>query len=161
MNIRKANNSDIENILKIYACARHYMIENGNPTQWSATYPEEAIIKEDIQKGHLHVCVENDEVVGVFVFFIGNDPTYSVIKDGEWHSNKPYGVIHRVASNGKARGVAKACFDYAKSQADYLRIDTHNDNKTMQAVIQKNGFIRCGIIHVANGSERIAFDFVR
>ena len=31
----------------------------------------------------------------------------------------------------------------------------------MQAVIQKNGFIRCGIIHVANGSERIAFDFVR
>lgn len=161
MEIRKAVNSDIQDILKIYDYARQYMIDNGNPTQWSSKYPDEAVVKTDIEKGHLYVCVENAELVGVFVFFIGKEPTYSVIENGEWHSDKEYGVIHRVASNGKARGVAKACFDYAKSQADYIRIDTHNDNKTMQSVIQKNGFTRCGIIHVSNGSERIAFDFLR
>ncbi len=39
-----------------------------------------------------------------------------------------------------------------------FRIDTHNDNKIMQHVIEKNGFIRCGIIYVKDGSPRIAYE---
>ena len=31
----------------------------------------------------------------------------------------------------------------------------------MQAAIEKYGFRKCGIIHVKNGSERIAYDYIR
>lgn len=35
MEIRKANISDFESILKIYENARQYMVQNGNPNQWA------------------------------------------------------------------------------------------------------------------------------
>ena len=38
-----------------------------------------------------------------------------------------------------------------------LRADTHADNKIMQHLLEKNGFTRCGIIHVADGTPRIAY----
>ena len=160
MEIRRAVSSDIDRIMDIYGYARKYMAEHGNPTQWSANYPDEEIIRADIEKQQLYLCMENDTVEGVFVFFIGDEPNYKVIKDGKWRSDTAYGVIHRVAASGRVHGITKACFEYAKDRAGYLRIDTHRDNKTMQSAIQKNGFKRCGIINVTNGSERIAFDYI-
>ena len=35
--------------------------------------------------------------------------------------------------------------------------DTHEKNLPMQRVFQKNGFLRCGLIRVEDGTERIAF----
>jgi hypothetical protein len=32
---------------------------------------------------------------------IGKDPTYAVIENGNWLNDEPYGVIHRIASNGR------------------------------------------------------------
>ena len=92
------------------------------------------------------------------MFIVGEDPTYQKIEHGAWHSAETYGTIHRLASDGQAKGIAKICFDFCKTKCRYLRIDTHQDNKPMQAAILKYGFQKCGIIHVANGSERIAFD---
>ena len=40
-----------------------------------------------------------------------------------------------------------------------VRADTHKDNITMQNMLAKNGFVPCGIIHVENGSERIAYQY--
>ncbi len=56
------------------------------------------------------------------------------------------------------RLVAKACFDYCAEQIDHLRVDTHRNNLTMQAVIEKSGFQRCGIIYQPDGTDRIAYD---
>ncbi len=91
---------------------------------------------------------------------IGDEPTYRV-KDGTWNYNKPYGTIHRLASNGKAKGIAKASFDFCSSIMDYIRIDTHKNNLSMQAAIEKYGFQKCGIIYVRDGSERIAYDYMK
>ncbi|MBR2916226.1 MAG: hypothetical protein IKC07_01315 [Clostridia bacterium] len=38
-----------------------------------------------------------------------------------------------------------------------LRIDTHEKNKTMRLVVEKLGFIRCGIIYIEDGTPRIAY----
>ena len=38
-----------------------------------------------------------------------------------------------------------------------IRVDTHADNKTMQRLIEKNGFTKCGTIYVKNGTARIAY----
>lgn len=52
-----------------------------------------------------------------------------MIDNGSWSYDIPYGTIHRVASSGKAKGVAKACFDFCFGLINYVRIDTHRDNK--------------------------------
>ena len=38
-----------------------------------------------------------------------------------------------------------------------IRIDTHRDNKIMQHNLLKYGFTYCGIIYLANGDERLAY----
>lgn len=159
MNIRKAEKKDLIDIMKIYDHARKFMAQNGNPDQWADRYPSQELMIHDIDTGISYVCTENEKVTGVFVFFVGDDPTYHVIHEGKWHNDRPYGVIHRVASDGTVKGVSKKCFDYCKKQIDYLRIDTHRNNIPMQRTLEKNGFCQCGIIYTEDGSERIAYDF--
>ena len=109
------------------------------------------------------MSTEERHIAGVFVFFKGEDPTYRIIREGSWHRNSPYGVIHRVASDGSIRCISKFCFDFAKENCDYLRIDTHKDNIPKQNTLAKNGFRRCGIIDTYSdtndGSPRIAYDW--
>ena len=159
MDIRKTRETDIPAVMAIFDAARAFMRAHGNMTQWPEGSPSEAQVREDIERGCGYVCVENGCVVATFAFIEGPDPTYTVIEDGAWHFDDPYSVIHRVASNGVVHGVASACFEYCKQRAGHLRIDTHEDNIPMQGAITKNGFTRCGIIHIADGSPRVAFDW--
>ena len=93
-------------------------------------------------------------------FHIGDDSTYQVIDNGHWLSDEPYGTIHRIAGDGTIHGVLEIAVNYCKKQISHLRIDTHHDNKIMQHVIEKNGFKKCGIIYVKDGSERIAYELI-
>ena len=69
----------------------------------------------------------------------------------------PYGVIHRVASDGRMPGVFRRCAAFCRARCANLRIDTHHDNHTMQRLIEGAGFRRCGVIYVEDGSPRIAY----
>ena len=157
MEIRKAEMSDLPRMMEIYAQAREYMRANGNPNQWINGYPSREKIREDIEAGESWLCVEDGQILGVFCFFIHKDPTYDVIYEGVWLNDEPYGVIHRIAVADHRKGVASFCFEYGLSRCPRLRIDTHRDNIPMQRSLSKNGFTRCGIILLANGDERIAY----
>ena len=152
--IRPATQADMERILEIYSLARAFMAENGNPTQWKDGYPQPDMLEEDIRLERLYV-VESDRVCGVFMFTVGEDPTYTHI-EGQWGSSTPYGVIHRIA--GVGGGVFQAALEYCSGVIHHLRIDTHEDNKPMQRAVEKAGFTRRGIIYVADGTPRIAYD---
>lgn len=154
--IRNANMEDLSRILEIYAQARAFMAKTGNPTQWPDHYPGEDLLTEDILGGNLYVVCD-EAIRGVFMFRNFQDPTYRHIWDGDWHCHCEYGVIHRVASDG-AGGVFPSVLNFCAGRAGYLRIDTHEDNKVMQHVLEKNGFQRCGLILTDNGSPRIAYD---
>ncbi len=157
MNIRTARKEELSAILRIYGEARAYMRANGNPEQWGDGYPSEALVRSDMDAGILYVCEDAGEIVGVFVCFVGEDPTYRVIYDGAWKNDRPYAVIHRIAVAAHRRGVASFCFDYGFSLCRNLKIDTHRDNIPMQRSLAKNGFVRCGIILLENGAERLAY----
>lgn len=157
MEIRNAKREDLAAIMEIYEGARRYMRENGNREQWAGGYPPQALIERDIAEGICYVCTEGCELLGVFCYFYGEDPTYLEIEDGAWLNDRPYGVIHRIASATHRKGVASACFDWAFAKCGNLKIDTHRDNIPMQRSLAKNGFARCGIIHLANGDPRIAY----
>lgn len=157
--VRNAHWEDLPRIEEIYAYARGFMAQTGNPNQWGKTTPQTRQLEEDICKGNLYVMVNKNRIHGVFYFFIGEDPTYSVIYDGAWHSDTPYGTIHRIAGDGSG-GVLATAVAFGKQRIHHLRIDTHEDNKIMQKAIAKQGFSRCGIIHLENGSPRIAYDLL-
>lgn len=118
-------------------------------------------LEPDIQNGNSYVCVENDKVVATFTLIIGDEPNYQLIENGSWRSEAPYGTVHRLASDGTTKGIARACFDFCKTQISHLRVDTHKDNQPMQACFKQNGFEECGIIYVSDGTPRIAYEFIR
>ena len=95
---------------------------------------------------------------GVFALLDGADPTYAHIEDGAWLSDAPYGTIHRLASAGRVHGVLRACVAWCAERQPHLRVDTHADNAPMLHLLPALGFVRCGIIHVADGTPRIAFE---
>lgn len=157
MNIRNASEKDLQEIMRLFVRARDFMVSQGNPNQWVNNYPSEELMKDQIQRGVCKVCCAADgKVVATFCFIEGPDPTYSYI-EGEWLSDKPYSVIHRLASDGSVSGIADCCISWCREHAVSLRLDTHEDNKLMQHVAEKNGFVYCGIIYVANGTPRLAY----
>ena len=157
MDIRLAVSNDFSCVREIYAAARAYMKENGNPEQWGDSYPEDELIRGDIEAENLYLCVEGTEILGVFFYAEGADPTYQRIYNGRWLNEESYGVIHRIAVAARQRGVASFCFDYALTRCKNLKIDTHRDNLPMQRSLEKNGFVYCGIIHLENGDRRVAY----
>lgn len=158
--IRLAETKDLDAIGKVYDAARAYMAASGNPHQWGDdSYPHRDLLEEDIEKRRLYVIEEKCAVHAVFAFMLGDDPTYAYIEDGQWPNQKPYGTIHRIASDGQIKGMFTRAFDFCRSRIDEIRIDTHHDNKTMQHVVTKHGFKRCGIIYLENGDPRIAYQY--
>ena len=163
MEIRKATEADLERQMAIYACARDFMARTGNPHQWGPNrWPPKELIREDIRNGSSYVCVgEDGRVIGTFFFTQGEDiePTYREITDGAWLRGGPYGVVHRIASDGSVKGVGTFCLRWAFERCGHLRIDTHADNTVMQGLLAKLGFRRCGIVYVhEDRSPRFAYE---
>ncbi len=158
MEIRKTGMEDLPGVLDLYEQARQFMRENGNPNQWGSANPPAERVKQDIEEGKSYLCVEDGEILGVFYFSDEVDHSYDHIYEGAWRNDEPYSVIHRVACPGKRRGIGTFCVKWCMAHCDgNLRIDTHRDNRPMQGMLEKNGFVRCGIIHLANGDERLAY----
>ena len=62
---------------------------------------------------------------------------------------------------GSRKGTAQSILSYAAKRADYLRCGTHEDNVPMRHALDSFGFRECGTITVGNGTERIAYDWLR
>lgn len=161
MEIRKTRMEDLDTVMEIYAGARQFMVETGNPRQWAArNWPPRELICRDIDQGRSFVCVDGGEITAVFYYEYGHDidPTYRVIEDGVWLGEDTYGVVHRIAARG-GRGAGRFCIQWAFDQCGHLRMDTHADNRVMQKVLEGLGFRYCGIIHVAEDTDpRMAFE---
>ena len=163
MNIRKTLDNDVSRIMEIYEFARDFMKKTSNPNQWgNNNWPPRNLILNDIKKGNSYVCLNDDEkVIGTFYYDFGKnvEPAYNIITDGEWLSDEPYGVIHRIASDGSEKGIGTFCINWVFDNCKHIRIDTHKDNKVMQNLLNKLGFKYCGIINLPiDNGERIAFE---
>ena len=162
MRIRKAAEPDLGRIMEVYAIARAFMADHGNPHQWGPTnWPPEPLVRNDIAQGKSYVCEFDGRIVGVFYFDFGKDiePTYAHIEDGSWADESPYGVVHRIASDGSVKGVGRTCLEWAFRQCGHMRIDTHGDNVVMQRLLAKLGFDHRGTIYVEEDDyPRFAFE---
>lgn len=159
LRVRPSTPADLPVLMDLYDRGRGIMRRSGNLRQWTGGYPSEEVVMNDIRRGNSYLCLDEAGLaVGAFAFIPGADPTYARIYEGRWlDDTRPYATIHRLASREDAKGVAAACLDWCYAQVPNLRADTHRDNRIMQHILLKHGFRYCGIIHLLNGDERLAY----
>ena len=164
MQIRQTTRKELDEVMQIYAYAREFMAAHGNPRQWGPNkWPPRELIEEDIRQGRSYVCEEAGVLGAVFFYRFGDriEETYNHI-DGAWKLDAPYGVVHRIASSGRLKGAGSFCLNWAFKQCGHLRIDTHEDNRVMQNLLEKLGFEKCGIIYVHEDNDpRFAYEKFR
>ena len=147
--------------MPVLEAAKGIMRSSGNRDQWKDGYPTREIIEDDIRKGYGFVVTDGSAIVAYFAFIPSPEPTYSYIEDGAWlEDTLPYHVIHRIGSTPDSHGVFNSIMDWCRAQDPNLRIDTHRDNHIMQHCILSYGFKYCGIIYLANGDERLAYQLI-
>lgn len=166
MNLTLANNTDLNGIMEIVKDAQIHLAAQ-QIDQWQNGYPNEAVMKQDLANKESYVVKdERATLMGIAMFTTRREPTYSAI-DGAWLTaeNSVYGVIHRMAvsNNFRKRGVAKFIFKtceqkLADGKIESMRIDTHEQNTEMQALLKYLDYVYCGVILLENGDRRLAFE---
>lgn len=156
--IREVRPDDMADVMTVMDAAKQIMRQSGNMHQWGDGYPSEAVITADMEQGGGLVVEDDGQVVGYFAFLPSPEPTYARIYEGEWlDDERPYHVVHRIASGPDVHGIFSSIIDYCFSHDTNIRIDTHRDNAIMQHNLIKHGFAYCGIIYLASGDERLAY----
>ncbi|HHX79218.1 MAG TPA: GNAT family N-acetyltransferase [Acholeplasmataceae bacterium] len=166
--IRNACYQDLDEIMAVIDDAKQ-LLKMSESDQWQDTdgYPNKKTFNEDLELNHVYVLIEEDVIAGVIVLSFAHEDAYDVI-DGEW-KYKTYSVIHRLAVKNGYYGrkigyrLIEHCVKETKKQkVESIRVDTHEKNKTMQILLEKTGFVNCGIIYLLRkdvlNNKRIAFE---
>jgi ribosomal protein S18 acetylase RimI-like enzyme len=164
MEFRKAIESDANSIMNIIKQAQASLKENG-VDQWQDNYPNLTTIMNDIKSQNGYVLLIDNKLVGTVAVSFDGETTYESIFEGEWISNDKYAVIHRIAVDVsyKELGVATRIINNIQKLTidkgiQSIKVDTHEDNLSMQKLLNKNKFKYCGIIYLEDKSKRLAFE---
>jgi hypothetical protein len=164
LEIRRATGDDLPRLMELYDAARAFMRRSGNHVQWVGGYPSREMVAAGIAAGEQWVCLSGGHIAATFWFAVGPEPTYAEITDGPgWlecdapFETAPYGVVHRLASDGSVSGVGAECLEWCFAQCGNIRVDTHACNTVMQNLLTRLGYTRRGVIRIADGTPRDAF----
>ena len=168
MKIQLSTFEDIPAIIAIINDAKEYLASQ-KIDQWQNGYPNAEQVANDIKKNESYVVVNDEnEVIATAMFTTNPEPTYKII-DGNWNidENEKYGVVHRMAIKKEFRKFGLATFMFhefhqqlLEKNIKSLKIDTHEKNLGMQALIKKLGYTYCGIIYTNYHAKRLAFEKV-
>lgn len=162
---RRTEEADIPAVLAIWDDGRRALAAAG-VDQWADGYPNEEILRADIEKGESYLVLLARTPAATATIIPDKDIDYEEMVDGAWLSDKKYCAVHRIATSSamKRRGLAAFMMENAariarEAGCASLRIDTHEDNRVMQAFLESNGFVRCGHIRLhRTGALRVAFE---
>ena len=164
MQFRKSNEADVNSIMDIIKQAQDYLGEQGID-QWQDNYPNSEIINNDINNKNSYVLLKDNTVVGTVAVVFDRDKSYEKIYEGKWLSDDEYAAIHRIAIGSESKGLGLAsvilenieeiCFSRGIHS---IKVDTHEENLSMQKFLMKNGFQYCGIVYLDDKIKRIAFE---
>ncbi|GAB2944407.1 GNAT family N-acetyltransferase [Hymenobacter coalescens] len=149
---RLATAADLPAILAIVRRVVPLMQAAGN-FQWEATYPNEQVFRQDLERAQLWVAEAEGAVVGVAALTTDQDPEYA---QADWDPAETAIVTHRLAVDPAAqgRGVAAALLAQAEQLAlqrgfASLRVDTNSENQATQRLFPKLGYRFAGEITLA------------
>ena len=164
MEILNAKYDDIDEIIRIISFNQEWFRKN-HIDQWQDGYPNESVIRNDIDTHGAFKIVIDDELIGYFYLSFDGEETYNEIYNGSWSCDDRYAVIHRIClkpsfkGQGLSKGVMKGIEKMVISKGYHIiRIDTHKDNFIMHHLLRKLDYHKCGIIYLKSKAQRIAYD---
>ena len=146
---RQAQSCETDRIMQIIRQAQARMHAAGS-RQWQDGYPAPGHISADIGRNRGYVlCKPGVEgplsVIAYGAVVFDGEPAYDAI-DGQWLTDEPYVLVHRiaVADGERGRGVAAEFLHRVETLAQErgvkaFRIDTNFDNQTMLAAARTHG----------------------
>lgn len=131
--------------------------------QWTENSPNENHVIRDIELMRGYFLTQDQVPIGYLSIDFAGEPAYDHIQ-GEWLTDQNYAVIHRLAigAAGRGKGATRELFrlvrEMCTSKGIYaIRIDTGEQNKKMQHVLEREGFRYCGIVSYPVGL-RLAYE---
>lgn len=163
--IKRTKIENLSVIMRIINMTKEVFAEEG-VDQWQKGYPKRDAFLQDIMMNESYTIFDEDCVVGTFMLSKNIEPTYNEIHQGHWLHNESYAVIHRFTIDPATRrqGLGIMTFNEIESMLcsdesiKSIRVDTHEDNMGMQALLEKVDFKYVGIIYLANGDKRLAYE---
>ena len=164
---RQAQSCETDRIMQIIRQAQARMHAAGS-RQWQDGYPAPGHISADIGRNRGYVlCKPGVEgplsVIAYGAVVFDGEPAYDAI-DGQWLTDEPYVLVHRIAvvDGERGRGVAAEFLHRVETLAQErgvkaFRIDTNFDNQTMLRLLERTGFTYCGKVVYRSG-ERLAYE---
>ena len=163
MELRTAYQNEAEICYQCIEDARAYHRSLGFE-QWHPDYPTQQTVLDDIAQNIGYAFTDENGVIGYCCIIFGEEPAYKEIS-GAWKTDRPYAVVHRMAFSSKARGGGLSgeaiglIKEFCRSeQFDAIRVDTQDENKVMQHILEREGFAYCGLIHF-DGGPKLAYEW--
>lgn len=163
IDFRPAFMRDFDSCWKVIDGARDQMIASGRH-QWTADYPSEQDIRNDINNGNAYVLTVNGEIAVYGAIILNGEPQYEFLQ-GKWLTHSDYYVIHRFATLPKLQreGYAKEFLDRTNSlcQVEHvcsIKVDTNYDNLPMIKLLSSMGYCICGQVNYGERGYRFAFE---
>lgn len=159
---RKASTAELGRALEIIDEAKQQMRKEGK-NQWNETYPARRHIENDIANGNAYVILIEGQIVAYGAVVFTGEPAYDDIQ-GNWLSNQPYVVLHRLAVTecAKGHGIGLIFIQEVENLSlsagvHSFKVDTNYDNERMKRLLNKSGFTYCGKISYPQGT-RMAYE---
>ena len=170
--IRLAKKDDAILIMKVINDAKALFKSEGSD-QWQDkdNYPHLEAIMADINRNEMYVNIKNNEIVGCIVLSSKKEEAYEGIYDGNWITEGPYMVIHRIAvrKDFYRKGIAKEMINEVikvakEKNAKSIKVDTKIENIRMISLLQYFNFKIVGKINLLRDGVldkvRIALELV-
>lgn len=149
MEIRLAFPNEVSQVMAVIEGAKEVIAAYGSD-QWQDGYPNQELIFEDILRGQGYVALnEMGDIIAYAAAVYGNEEAYNAIYEGQWQTkNKEYMTFHRIAvskdlQNQKIGQTFLQGLIEGIDETDF-RCDTHPENKAMQHLLEKLGYVYCG-----------------
>ena len=150
MIIRKANKTDLENIMKMYKSCVKGMLENGID-QWDDTYPNTEIINEDLNVGTYYVAEIDETIIGGINIDRNQDDTYLAL---DWEDKSDsFLVVHRLGVKEEFwnKKIGKYLMLFTENLViekglKSIRLDTYSGNPKAMEFYRRLGYTELGTI---------------
>lgn len=146
--LTKATAADLPAICSVYRAACENMEAEGLDLWHWGVYPNEAIVREDVEKGWLYVCREGEAVLGCVCVNQVQAEEYASIP---WQYEGHVGLFHRIAVSplAQGRGLARLMLrdveDILRAQGcTVLRGDVYSGNAKALRLYDRMGMRHAG-----------------
>jgi GNAT superfamily N-acetyltransferase len=155
MEISQAAPAELPEIMALIAsCVRD--MEARQIHQWDEIYPDESVIRKDVDSRTLYAARRNGRITGIIVLNESPEPQYGEVP---WrYPGKKILVVHRllVDPRRQRRGIAGRLMDFAEGLAEdqgyqTIRLDAFVENPGALTFYERRGYHRAGRVIFRKG----------